>query len=80
MKTHMPLADLLLEDEIYFIDLETVGGNGICQIGITRWSKADRRLSLVFDEIINPDVPLEFILYQSTLGQGPSLIIITMST
>ncbi len=57
----MNLNDLLKADELYFIDLETVGGSGICQIGITRWSRWDRRLSLVFDEIINPEVLPESI-------------------
>lgn len=52
----MKLEDIIKQDELYFIDIETVNSNGICQIGITKWSKKENRLSIVFNEIINPDV------------------------
>ena len=41
--------------------METVGGSGICQIGITKWSKKENRLSIVLNETVNPDVPSEQI-------------------
>jgi DNA polymerase III alpha subunit (gram-positive type) len=52
----MKLEEILKQDELYFIDIETVNSIGICQIGITKWSRLENRLSIVFNEIINPDV------------------------
>jgi DNA polymerase III epsilon subunit-like protein len=57
----MNTNELMKAEELYFIDIETVGGNGICQIGITKWSKKEQRLTIVFNEIINPDVPRDQI-------------------
>lgn len=57
----MNVHDLVKADELFFIDIETVGGIGICQIGITKWNRQEQRLSVVFNEIINPDVPPEEI-------------------
>ncbi len=57
----MLLIDLLKKDEIYFLDIETVNNLGICQIGITKWSRVNRKLSLEFNEILNPDVPADSI-------------------
>jgi DNA polymerase III alpha subunit (gram-positive type) len=52
----MNLNEIKNADELYFIDIETVNSIGICQIGITKWSKKENRLSIVFNEIINPEV------------------------
>ena len=57
----MNTTELINAEELYFIDLETVNSTGICQIGITKWSKKEQRLSIVLNEIINPDVPGEEI-------------------
>jgi DNA polymerase III alpha subunit (gram-positive type) len=57
----MKTTEIINAEELYFIDLETVGGMGICQIGITKWSKKENRLSIVFNETVNPDVPSEAI-------------------
>jgi DNA polymerase III alpha subunit (gram-positive type) len=57
----MNVQNLINADELYFIDIETVGGMGICQIGITRWSREEQRLSIVFNEIINPEIPSDKI-------------------
>jgi DNA polymerase III alpha subunit (gram-positive type) len=57
----MKLEEIINAEELYFIDLETVNSIGICQIGITKWSKKENRLSIVFNEIINPDVKAEEI-------------------
>ena len=57
----MNVQELINAEELYFIDIETVGGMGICQIGITKWSKKEQRLSIVFNEIINPEIPSEKI-------------------
>jgi DNA polymerase III epsilon subunit-like protein len=57
----MNSTELINAEELYFIDLETVNSTGICQIGITKWSKKEQRLSIVLNEIINPDVPGEEI-------------------
>ena len=57
----MKLEEIIKSEELYFIDIETVSSIGICQIGITKWSKKENRLSIVFNEIINPDVKAEEI-------------------
>ena len=43
----MNVQELINADELYFIDIETVGGMGICQIGITKWSRVEQRLSSI---------------------------------
>ena len=55
----MNLNELINSEELYFIDIETVGGAGICQVGITKWSKKENRLSIVLNETVNPDVVSE---------------------
>ena len=55
----MNTNELINSEELYFIDIETVGGIGICQIGITKWSKNENRLSIVLNETVNPDVVSE---------------------
>jgi DNA polymerase III alpha subunit (gram-positive type) len=55
----MKTTEIINAEELYFIDIETVGGIGICQIGITKWSKKENRLSIVLNETVNPDVPSE---------------------
>jgi hypothetical protein len=57
----MLISDLLKRDLIYFIDIETVNDIGICQIGITKWDRVKRNLSIEFNKILNPDVPPESI-------------------
>ena len=57
----MKTNEIINAEELYFIDIETVNSIGICQIGITKWSKKENRLSIVLNETVNPDVPSDQI-------------------
>lgn len=57
----MNAQDLARANELYFIDIETVNSIGICQIAITKWNRLEQRLSIVFNEILNPEVSPESI-------------------